>query len=162
MQSGAAKLERMSSPNVDTAVVALRNFVHLSGALRAQAVVPGEPGTPPALVSCTRLGPIEVLVGERAVELAHDVELEAPTPDLGDLRALPPFEVSAERGEVAGVIGGVDMVADAMFAVAAALGPQAAVVVELDTTTPDLPLVLSARVGEPLLVTLGDESFERP
>jgi uncharacterized protein YbjQ (UPF0145 family) len=53
------------------------------------------------------------------------------------------------------------MVAEAMFAMARALGANAAVVVELETTTPDLPLVLSARVGEPLLVTLGDESFEQ-
>jgi hypothetical protein len=161
MQSGVGKLERMSTPALDTAVVALRSFVHRSGALRAQALVPQAAGEAPALVSCTRLGPIEVRVGEHAVELAHDVELEAAGPDLGGLRALPPFEVSPERGEVAGVIGGVDMVADAMFAMARALGEQAAVVVELETTTPDLPLVLSARVGEPLLVTLGDDSFER-
>jgi hypothetical protein len=151
----------MSPSPLDTAVVALRSFVHRSGALRAQALVP-QPSGEPGLVSCTRLGPIEVQLGERVAELAHDVQLDAPVPDLGDLRPLPPFEVSAERGEVSGMIGGVDMVADALFAVAGALGPGAAVVAELDTTSPGLPLALSARVGEPLLVTLGEESFEVP
>jgi hypothetical protein len=141
----------MSTPLVDTAVVALRSFVHLSGALRAQAMVPG---AEPALVSCTRLGPIEILSGVGAVELAHDV-------DLGDLRPLPPFEVSSERGEVAGMIGGLDMVCDAVRAVAAALGPDAVVVVEFETTTPDVPLAVSAR-GAELLVAVGDETFDLP
>jgi hypothetical protein len=150
----------MSSSALDTAVVALRSFVHRCGALRAQAVVPGPSGTV-GVVSCTRLGPIEVTLGGRTVELAHDVALDADEPDLRDLRALPPFAVSEERGEVTGMIGGVDMVADALFAIARALGPGAAVVAELDTTTPGLPLVLSARDGERLLVTLGEESFER-
>lgn len=150
----------MSTSPLDTAVVALRAFVHKSGALRAQALVPQGPGGSPAIVSCTRLGPIEVLAGERAVELAHDVEIDARAPDLGELRPLPPFEVDALRGEVAGMIGGMDLVAGAVNAIAAAIGEAAAVVVELETTTPQLPLVLSARPGEPLLVTLGDETFE--
>jgi hypothetical protein len=147
------------SSALDTAVAALRSFVHLSGALRAQALIPGSDGHEPALVSCTRLGPLEIVSGGRAAQLPHDVEVDIAPPDLGDLRPLPPFEVSTARGEVTGTIGGLDAVADAVRAVAAALGPDAAVVVELETTTPDLPLVLSAR-GAELLVTLDDESFE--
>ena len=146
----------MSSPGLDTAVVALRSFVHLSGALRAQAVVAG---ADPALVSCTRLGPIEVLTGDEAIALPHDAEVDAPAPDLGDLRALPPFEVSAERGEVAGMIGGLDMVLDAMRAIATAIGPDTAIVVELETTTPGLPLGVSVR-GTETLVVLGEDEFE--
>lgn len=149
----------MPADPLDTAVVALRGFVHATGALRAQALLPGDP---PALVSCTRLGPIEVLVGERAAQLPHDVELDAAAPELGDLRPLPPFEVSPERAEVVGTIGGLDLLAEAVGALARALGAGAAVVTEHETTTPGTPLVLSARVGEPLLVTLGDESFEVP
>jgi hypothetical protein len=148
----------MSSP-VDTACVALRSFVHLSGALRAQALVPQTDG-PAALVSCVRLGPLEIEIGERSVELPHDFELEAPAPDLGALRPMPPFEVSPERGEVAGMIGGLGLLGDAIMTVAEAIGPQSAVVVEMESTTPGLPLVVSARAGEPLLVTLGDDEFE--
>src|SRR3954452_25567472 len=159
LQPVAGKLERMSSPTVDTAVVALRSFVHLSGALRAQAIVPGEPD--PALVSCTRLGPIEGIAGGQAVTLPHDIELDTAAPDLGDLRPLPPFDISTERGEVAGMIGGIYMLRDAARAVGAALGPEAGVGARLETTTPDEPLVVSAR-GAELLVTLGDESFELP
>jgi hypothetical protein len=58
------------------------------------------------------------------------------------------------------MIGGIDLLAEAVTKVAEALGPAAAVVVEMESTTPALPLVLSARAGEPLLVTLGEESFD--
>lgn len=152
----------MSTGPIDTACAALRSFVHRSGALRAQALIPAAGGSeaPAAVVSCVRMGPLEIAIGERSVELPHDTELEAQPPDLGALRPMPPFEVSAERGEVAGMIGGMDLLGDAVMAVAEAIGPGAVVVVEMESTTPDLPLVVSARVGEPLLVTLGDQSFD--
>ena len=136
---------------------ALREFMHRSGALRVQALVDG---SPPGVVAVSRLGPIELLVGAEETELDHGAALPAP-PDLGDIRQLPPFAVDPEQGEVTGTIGGLDHLADATLRLAEALGGASAAVVELETTTPDLPLVLSARAGEPVLVTLGDESFER-
>jgi hypothetical protein len=151
----------MSTAAVDTACAALRSFVHLSGALRAQALVPQD-DAPPAIVSCVRLGPLEVTIGERSVTLSHDVELEAAAPDLGPLKPMPPFEIDTERGEVAGMIGGLDLLGESVMTIAEAIGPQAAVVVEMESTNPDVPLVLSARAGEPLLVTLGDDEFELP
>jgi len=152
----------MSSAPIDTACAALRSFVHLSGALRAQALVPAteEPPAPAAVISCVRLGPLEIAIGERTVELPHDAELAASPPDLGALRAMPPFEISPERGEVAGMIGGMELLGEAVMVVAEAIGPEAAVVVEMESTSPGLPLVVSARAGEPLLVTLGDEAFD--
>lgn len=151
----------MSTGPIDMACAALRSFVHRSGALRAQALIPaGSESEVPAVVSCVRLGPLEIAVGERTAELPHDVELEAQAPDLGALRPMPPFEVSPEHGEVAGMIGGMDLLGEAVMTVAEAIGPGAVVVVEMESTTPDVPLVVSARAGEPLLVTLGDESFD--
>src|SRR5689334_14388030 len=104
----------MAAAPLDLAAAALRDFVHRSGALRAQALVEPGPGRAPALVSCTRLGPLEVIAGDQVVELPHDASIEAEPPDLGELRPLPPFEVDAERAEVAGVIGGLDLVAGAV------------------------------------------------
>ncbi len=150
----------MTAETLDVAAAALRDLVHRSGALRAQALLEAAPAAAPALVSCTRLGPLEVVVGERTVMLSHDAELAAAPPDLGELRPLPPFEVDVERAEVTGVIGGVDLVAAAALRLAEALGGRTAVVVELETTTPDVPVVLSARTGEPVLVTLAEQSFE--
>ena len=149
----------MSNEAIDVACVALREFVHVSGALRAQALIPMG-SAPFAIVSCTRLGPLEIVIGERSVQLPHDVEFEAPVPDLGPLGPMPPFEVSADRGEVTGMIGGVDALRDAVLTIAETLGGGAAVVAEMETTTPDLPLVISARAGEPVLAMIGDDEFE--
>src|SRR4051794_12698628 len=159
LQSVHANLIRMSTEAIDTACVALRSFVHVSGALRAQALIPMG-SAPPVIVSCTRLGPLEIVIGERSVQLPHDVEFDVAEPDLGALGPMPPFEVSAERGEVAGLIGGVDALRDAVVALAAAIGGGAAVVVEMETTAPDAPFVLSARTGEPVLALIGEEEFE--
>lgn len=150
----------MPASALDAAAAALRDFVHRSGALRAQALVEISPGEAPAIVSCTRLGPLEIVAGGRTVHLDHDAPV-APSPvDLDDLRPLPPFEVDAQLAEIAGVVGGLDLIADAVRRVADALGPRAAVVVELPTTSPALELALSARAGEPVLVTIGEDSYE--
>lgn len=149
----------MSTPPLATACAALRSFVHLCGALRAQALLPGDP---PTVVSCVRMGPLEIESGGRVVHLPHDAEIDAPEPDLGPLRPLPPFALSAERGEVTGLIGGLDLVAEAAMTVARAIGDGAAVVVELESTDPAQPLVVSAREGDPVLVTIEGESFELP
>src|SRR4051794_41770038 len=96
----------MSTEAIDVACVALRNFVHVSGALRAQALIPLGSGEP-AIVSCVRLGPLEIAIGERSVELPHDVAIEADAPDLGGLRPRPPGPGAAQgRGGARGVGGG--------------------------------------------------------
>ena len=49
---------------LDAVVVALREFLHRSGAVRAVAVVDREPGEGPAVVDCARLAPIDALRSE--------------------------------------------------------------------------------------------------
>lgn len=150
----------MTEPILDLAAAALREFVHRSGALRAQALLDGGTDGPAALVSCSRLGPIEVIVGDRELDLPHGVELDAAPPDLGDVRQMPPFDVDAARGEVTGTIGGLQHLGDAVARLAAAIGGRTVAVVEFETTTPNAPLALSARSGEPVVVTIGEETFE--
>ncbi len=151
----AAKLERMSS-DLLRAASALRHFLHVSGALRAHALVDA---TPPAWWRLARLGPIEIVVGDEETELPHGAELPAP-PDLGEIRQLPPFAVDPVTGEVTGTLGGLDHLGDAVSRLAAALGGRSAAVAEFETITPDVPLVLSARAGEPVLVVLGEDEYE--
>jgi hypothetical protein len=149
-------LGRMSSSPLPTAAAALREFVHLSGALRAQALVDHDP---PAVVGCARLGAIEIAVGDDALSFAHGEELPEP-PELGDVRQLPPFEVDPATGQVTGTIGGLHHLTDAVGRLASALGGASAAVVEFETTTPGLPLAISARAGEPVVVLIGDEVYD--
>lgn len=102
-------------------------------------------------------------VGERVMHLPHAIELRADS--LGgaiELRQLPPFEVDPTTGQVIGTLGGLDMLADAMRALAELLGGRSVAMAVYQTVTPDVDLTVTARHGEPVLVTLGEEEWELP
>jgi hypothetical protein len=147
---------------LDTVVVALREFLHRSGAVRAVAVVDREPGEGPAVIDCGRLAPVEVDLGGRRVYLPHGIELDASAPELPPLRQLPPFDVDAGTGEVAGPVGGLEHVVDGVRALASALGGRNVALVQFETSDPEVPLSITARAeaGEPLVLSLGEEEFE--
>jgi len=148
---------------LDPVVVALREFLHRSGALRAVAVVEGEPGEGPAIVDCARLEPIEVQTGERTVLLPHAIELDAQAPaELPTVRQLPPFEVNQVRGQVAGPPGAVAYLAEAVSALADVFGGRSVAMAQFATDDAGAPLGITARAGgaDPLVLSLGDEEFE--
>jgi hypothetical protein len=147
---------------LDVVVETLRDVLHRSGALRVAAVV-DMPDGPAALVDVGRLAPVEVQIADRVMHLPHAIELDAET--LGgaiELHQLPPFEVDPISGQVTGTIGGLGMLADAMRAVSALLGGRSVAMAQYPTVTPDVPLTVSARGSEPVVITLGDEEWELP
>jgi hypothetical protein len=140
----------------------LREFLHRSGAVRVVAVLEREPGKPPAVVECSRFGPIEIDLGEEAQTLAHDAPLVPPAASVPDVRRLPPFEVDAAEGRIEAPLGGVEHVAGAVQALADALGGDRVAMAQFETTDPATPLSITARAGgaEPIVLALGDEQFE--
>jgi hypothetical protein len=147
---------------LDAVVETLRDVLHRSGALRVAAVV-DMPDGPPALVDVGRLAPVEVQIGDRKLHLPHAIDLDAESlAGAINLRQLPPFEVNAASGQVTGTLGGLDMLADAMRAVSALLGGRSVAMAQYQTVTPDVPLTVSARGTEPVVVTLGDDEWELP
>lgn len=146
---------------LDPVVVALREFLHLSGAVRAVAVVDREAGEGPAVVDCARLAPIEVDFGDRVVHLPHAIELDAEPPPLPDVRQLPAFEVNVETAEIAAPIGGVAHLAAAVRDLAAALGGRNVAMAQFATNDPAAPLAITARAdgSEPIVLALGEEEF---
>lgn len=149
---------------LDATVVLLRDFVHRSGALRAVALIEREAGVPPFVIECGRFAPVEVDLGDRVVQLAHDLELDATSPPLPEIRQLPAFDVSGARGEVTGTIGGLHYLADGVGALAAALGARNVAMAVFETTDPNTPLALTARAdrSEPTIVAIGEDEFELP
>jgi hypothetical protein len=154
-----------AGPQLDAVVVLLREFLHVSGAVRAVAMVERS-GEGPAVVDCGRLLPIEVDLGEdRLLHLPHAIELDATAPELpSDLRQLPPFEVDPETGEVTSIIGGLQHAVRATRALAEALGGRNVALAAFPTTPVDAQLSITARAdgSEPPLIALGDEEFELP
>jgi hypothetical protein len=147
---------------LDPVVVLLREFLHRSGAVRAVAVVEGEPGDEPAIVDVRRLYPTEVEIGDRTVLLPHAVELDVPPPALPAVRQLAPFDVDVAAGEIAAPPGGVAHLAGAVRGVADLLGGRNVAMVQFETNQPETPLAITARAGgaDPLVLTLGEEEFE--
>ena len=153
----------LTAGELDPIIVALREFLHRANAVQVQAVVDRGPDDPPALVSCGRLEPIEVVRGDEIVHLPHGVELEHDPPaDLPEVPPLPPFEVDDEQGTITGPLGGVEAVARAVQALAGHLPGRSVAVAFYPTTSPELPLGIAARVGEPIVISIGEQQFEMP
>ena len=147
---------------LDEVVVALREFLHRSAALRAVAVVEGAPGDAPAVVDVRRLHPTEVEVGGRTVLLPHAIELDVPVPELPAVRQRPRFDVDVEAGEIAAPPGGVAHAAGAVRDLADLLGGRNVAMVQFETNQPEAPLAITARAGgaDPLVLSLGEDEFE--
>ncbi|HET8536352.1 MAG TPA: hypothetical protein VFL73_04145 [Solirubrobacteraceae bacterium] len=146
-----------SAGPLDNVVIALREFIHRSGALRVVAV------TPDSMVDCPRLAPIEVTTQGSTVALPHAIELEVDDPIVvPDVVQPPPFEVDPAAMEVRSPIGVLQAMGDAVRALAHAIGPTVVVMATFPTLPPEHALSITARGAEPLVYALGEELFELP
>jgi hypothetical protein len=139
------------------AVALARELLHGTGALLVSVALDR---AEPALIECARLRAIVVREGGGERALQHDAGADAELPELPLMRRLPPLEVDSEQGTVAGVIGGVEMLARATREIAQLLPGRSVVAAEYETTDPDTPLGLAGRGGEPIVVLLGEHEFE--
>jgi hypothetical protein len=146
---------------LDLPIALARELLHRSGALRVSVMVDRGDARPPAVVDCPRFAPVEVTEGDgEARALPHDAAAQTPLPDFPEVRQLPPFEVDAVEGTVAGTIGGLEMLARAVRDVAGLIGGQSTVAAEFETQVPGQTLGLAGRDGEPVVVLLGEDAFE--
>jgi hypothetical protein len=146
---------------LDTVVVTLREFLHHSGAIRAAALLPpAREEDPPSLVDCARLAPIEVTTDGRTVHLPHALALDAEPLVLYDVKLLPPFEVKPGEGHIAAPLGGMEHYGYTVRSLARTLGEGAVALITFNTNDPEAPLSLTARVGDPIVVSLGEEEYE--
>lgn len=152
----------LTAGELDRHVVALREFLHAASAIEVQGVVDRGAEQPPALITCARMQPIEVVDDDRTVHLPHAVELDADAPALPRVPPMPPFEVDAEAGSVNAPLGAIDALSEAVEALAQALGGRSVALAFFATTDADVPFGIAARTGEPVILTLGEEQFIRP
>ena len=135
-------------------VVALREFIHRSGALRVVAV------TPDSMVDCPRLAPIEVTTEGSTVALPHAIELDVDDPiALPEVVQPPPFEVDPAALEVRSPIGVLEAMGEAVRELANAIGLRVVVMATFPTLPPERALSITARGDEPLVFALGEELF---
>ena len=141
----------------ELAIVLARALLHGCGALHVSIAIDAQP---PAIVACERFGPVVVLADGEERELPHDAASDVALPELPLMRQLPPFEVDAATGAVAGVLGGLEMLGRAVRETAALLPGASVVAADFETTDPEAPLGVAARRGEPVLVLTGEHELE--
>ena len=115
---------------------------------------------PPAVVECARLRAVVIHAQDGRRELPHDAAADVELPALPLMRRLPPFEVDAAEGKVAGVLGGLEMLGRAVRELAALLPGRSVVAADYATNDPQAPLGLAGRAGETVVVLLGEHEFE--
>jgi hypothetical protein len=139
------------------AIALARELLHGSGALRVKVALDA---AEPAVIECERLRAIVVHGEDGQIELPHDAANDAALPELPFMRQLPPFEINPEKGTVAGVLGGLEMLGRAIHEIAAQLAGSSVVAAEYETNHPAVPLGIAGRSGEALVVLLGEHEFE--
>lgn len=144
-------------PELALAVALARELLHGSGALNVSVALDR---AAPALIECARLRAIVVREAGGERELRHDAAPDVELPALPLMRQLPAMEVDPETGKVAGVIGGLEMLGQAVREIAGLLPGASVVAAEYETTDPDAPLGVAARSGDPVVVLLGEDEFE--
>ncbi|MDQ3676227.1 MAG: hypothetical protein M3401_05395, partial [Actinomycetota bacterium] len=98
-------------PELAVAVALARELLHGSGALNVSVALDR---AEPALIECARLCAIVVREAGGERELPHDAAPDVELPALPLMRQLPAMEVDPETGKVAGVIGGLEMLGQAV------------------------------------------------
>src|SRR5215213_2046218 len=152
----------LSAGDLDPHVVAVRELVHRANAIDVQALVDRGEDRPAAHISCGRLQPIEVTDDGTTVHLPHTAELAPTPPALPKVPPLPPIEFDLEEGTIGAPLGAIDALTEAVQAVAASLGGRSVVLALFQTTDDEIPFGIAAREGDPVLLTLGDQQFEKP
>jgi hypothetical protein len=144
-------------PQLDLAIALARALLHGSGALRVNVALDGATA---AIVECERLRAIVVRdAGGGVRELPHDAAGDVALPALPFMHRLPPFEVDAAEGKVAGALGGLEMLGRAVRDIAALLPGASVVAADYETDDPAATLGIAGRAGEPLVVLIGEHEF---
>ena len=142
---------------LERAIALARALLHGAGALRVKVALDSPP---PALVECARLRAIVVHDSDGAAhERPHDAASDVELPPLPFMHQLPPFEIHAAEGRVAGALGGLEMLGRAVRDIAALLPGRSVVAADFETDDPLVPLGIAGRAGEPLVVLLGEHEF---
>ena len=146
----------MSRPTPESVGATLLEFLTVSGALMATAVVEG------ATVCASDDGELTVERADAPEGFTEPLDPRGSEPlKVGmTVRRLPPMDVDAERGEVNGPLGGLEHLAEAVMALARALGAPGVALVQWPTLDEETTFAISARAGEGIVLVIGEEYYE--
>jgi hypothetical protein len=143
------------------ALATVHDFAARTGAERVMALLDqGE--SAPVLVERLEDGGLQVTEDAEPVPATAPAGV-APHP-LGSLRTVPATALTAdpETGELAAPLGSVQLLADAVLALARSFGGRSVATATFATRDPELPLTVAAREGEPVVLDIGGRHFVLP
>ena len=137
----------------------VEDFAARTGAERVVALLDTRP---PLLVERLEDGSLELTEGESTRAVAPERGV-APV-ELPGLRPVPASAIYAdpETGELAAPLGGVQLLADSVLALARALGGRSVATATYATRDPGMPLTVAAREGEPVVLDIAGRHFTFP
>lgn len=137
----------------------VQDFAARTGPDRVVALLDAEP---PLMVERLEDGTLEVTEGETTRAAAPERGVAALV--LPRLRAVPASALSAdpETGELAAPLGGVQLLVDAVRALARALGGRSVATATFPTRDSGTPLTVAAREGEPVVLDIAGRHFLFP
>ena len=147
--------------------VALASVAELaarSGARRVVLLVDEGDGAQATMIEWAGEGALELTeagVTEPVAPAAIAQVAPAPLPDVTPVPATA-LTVDEATGELAAPLGALAALAGAVVALAAAFGGRSVATAEFASREPELPFMLAARPGEPVIAQLGGATFAFP
>lgn len=137
-------------------------FADAAGAERVALLLDTGDETRPVLVERLEDGALEVTDGATSAPLP--VPRGAAAHPLPHLHRVPASALDADpqTGELGAPLGTVQMLADAVLALARAVGGRSVATATFATRDPAVPLTVAARVGDPVVLDLAGRHFALP
>jgi hypothetical protein len=146
------------------AVATVRAFAARSGAGRVVVVLDTGDPADAVMVDCGADGAVELTDGDAVHAIPGAMTVPALARELPELRPAPAgaLTLDPETGELAAPIGAIHHLADGVLALARSFGGRTVATADFATRDPQLTITLAAREGEPVVLAVGEESFELP
>ncbi len=147
----------------DVVMATVREFAEHTGAARVSVVLDRGDGRAAPLLECEPGTALTVTAGEQTFVVPPDALAGVPALPVAHPKAPPrtAIEVDAALGQVSAPIGVVPAIAAAVQELARVLGGRTVAVADF-ATRGEAPLTFAARVGEPIVLAVGEQQFELP
>ncbi len=153
----------MTGPGHDVLLATVRDFADRSGATRVVVVLDRGPDRLAPTIEAERDGDLTIAQGEDAYLVPPNDLLGVEPLHVHMVQAIPAtaLNVDTVTEQVEAPIGVMDALAEAVRGLAAAMGGRSVAQAEFATRS-GVEIAITARAGEPVVLTAGDAQFELP
>lgn len=151
------------APTHDVLLATVRDFADRSGAVRVVVLLDRGPDRLAPTIEAERNGDLTITQGEDSYLVPPNDLLGVAPLHIHMVQAIPPtaLNVDTVTERIEAPIGVLDALAQSVRDLAVAMGGRSVAQAEFETRS-GIEIALTARDGDPLVVTAGDAQFELP